>query len=780
MKWFKKHPEFLRTESTALSQDSNYLQIHQHRDNLFLSHGNIMARLDKVYRHPILVVYTNATPYQLPLIFLLESEFSKGEVEDLATLSLGALVKKIQPKIKFYYELRHQNSSGSLCILEWDNLDDGSKFYGITTVLKRVRDWCAGLVTGVFPPDNQEVEYCAHFKNIDSRYYLLYPEEFLKADLIEGGFYAVNVHPTGTKGGPYFGCLLYGVTRSGLLVENSPYVCHIQLDERLKSAFDFQKEETLVNSYGESGTLLQGVWFQIEQTLPPFRSLNDLITIVGYGNMDDGIKRLMSAGNHLFGKTAPDDFAIGIRYPNRRGLQEFQVFRVIVKTHPPGILMAQDPIERFRNILNRYEDVKAIPGEKVSAETFHQRNSKRADYKVLGEKSVNMFGVGSLGSEVADGLGKAGFGTIELFDNQIITPNNPVRHVAGTNYIGMKKVDAMKHLLNTHNPFIDVKARHVDLYSNDLLFELDKHSLTISTLADDNLEGFLNEQAVIANKTMFYLRALRGGKVGRLFRIIPGKDACFQCLNLYRREESQFITIPMDPSLPTLFNECNNPVRPGSAVDLKVIASIAGRIIIDQAHDGYTQHNHWIWSTEKIEGTPITDPFKLYSQYLPPHPKCLYCNHDKILTATVSAESLDEMATLVKEKSGIETGGVLAGNVDSDGNIIVTQASGPGPKALHTRTRFEKDIDYCQKYLDDLFQSSGGKTVYVGEWHSHPEEDNRPSGIDIKSLSEIALQKEYLTVNPLMIIFSREGSPSCTIHPAGKRHYFTNLQITGK
>jgi integrative and conjugative element protein (TIGR02256 family) len=780
MKWFKKHPDFLRSESTALSNDSNYEELHQYRDNFFISHGNILARLDKVYKHPVLIVYTDATPYQLPIVYLLNTELNQGEVKHLASLSLGSLIDRIQPHIKFYYELRHQSTTGSLCILEWDNLDDGSKFYGITTILKRVRDWCAGLRTGIFPPDNQEVEYCAHFKNIDLKYYFIYPNEFTDAELIEGGFYAVRLSQESTNGGPYFGCIIDGITKSGLITQNSQYVAPFLLDDRLKSSADFQKHNGLVKEYLQWGNLFEGIWFHVSETLPPFKSLNDLIALIGNGDFDAGVKRFSATGSAMFAKTVPDNFIVGVRYPNRRGLFEFQTFRVLGKTDPPAMLIKQDPVARMREILNRYEDVAAILGEKMSPETFHLRNSVRANYNILKEKSVNIFGAGSLGSEIADGLAKAGIGNIDLFDNQSLLLNNPVRHVAGIDFIGMKKVDAMRRILLAHNPFINVRSNNINLYSNELLFNLDKHSWTISTLADDNLEGFQNEQAVIANKTIFYVRALRGGKAGRIFRVIPGKDACFQCLNLYRREESGFVQIPPDPTLPTLLNECNNPIRPGSAVDLKMIASIAARIVIDQYQNGITKENHWIWSTEKIDDTILDVPFKLYSHRLEPHPKCLYCNHDKTLTVSVSSGSLDAMKQMVLEKSGIETGGVLAGYIDSDGNAVITQASGPGPKAIHTRTRFEKDIEYCQNFLDDLFESSSGKTVYVGEWHSHPEEDNTPSGIDIKSLSDIALQKEYLTVSPVMIIFSKGGDPSCSVHPAGKRHYFADLQTGAK
>ena len=118
----------------------------------------------------------------------------------------------------------------------------------------------------------------------------------------------------------------------------------------------------------------------------------------------------------------------------------------------------------------------------------------------------------------------------------------------------------------------------------------------------------------------------------------------------------------------------------------------------------------------------------------------------------------------------------MAGWTDEKGNIFITDVSGPGPKALQTAIKFEKDVEYCQRFLDDLYIHSQQKKVYVGEWHSHPSSNNNPSGTDIKSLSEISIQKEYLTDMPIMIIFSNTGEPSCTVHPAAKRYYFTSLE----
>jgi integrative and conjugative element protein (TIGR02256 family) len=244
------------------------------------------------------------------------------------------------------------------------------------------------------------------------------------------------------------------------------------------------------------------------------------------------------------------------------------------------------------------------------------------------------------------------------------------------------------------------------------------------------------------------------------------------------QEHRPFLKIREDASFPIIKNECNNPVRPASAADLKLLAAIASRKVIDHLQLGESEHNHWIWSTEVLEEVNIKAPYTMTAQFLEPHPKCYYCNHDQKLKVLIDDAALQSMRKLVVEKAGVETGGVLAGTVDPDGNIRITHASGPGPKAVHERTKFKKDVEFCQAFLDNLYEASGQTTVYVGEWHSHPESDNTPSSLDIRSLTEIGFQKEYLTVNPAMIIFSKAGDPSCSVHPAGKRHYFVELETS--
>ena len=73
-----------------------------------------------------------------------------------------------------------------------------------------------------------------------------------------------------------------------------------------------------------------------------------------------------------------------------------------------------------------------------------------------------------------------------------------------------------------------------------------------------------------------------------------------------------------------------------------------------------------------------------------------------------------------------ETGGVLFGyRVGTE--VVVTAATGPGPRARHGARSFEPDSAYCQRLLGAVYRESGGAIAYQGDWHTHPHGAVEPS-----------------------------------------------------
>jgi integrative and conjugative element protein (TIGR02256 family) len=291
--------------------------------------------------------------------------------------------------------------------------------------------------------------------------------------------------------------------------------------------------------------------------------------------------------------------------------------------------------------------------------------------------------------------------------------------------------------------------------------------IAVSTIADDNVESFLNERAIENNRIVFYARALRGGKSARIFRVIPKEDACKNCLALYFKENNDlFIKIEEDKNLPVITNECNNPIRPASAADLKLISSITSRIIIDYLQGKGVEKNHWVFSTEPFQNVNFNDETwgVINSKFLPPHPKCVICQGLNKKRVFICKEAYEFMKKEVKNTNNLETGGVLIGHINKNGEFVIRKATLPGTNAIKTESYFLKDEEFTQKELENAFQNFGSKGLYLGEWHYHPQGTNLPSGTDIKSLTEIAKQDTYRIDSPLLIILSPSFECALTIY----------------
>lgn len=780
--WFKKHPQLLEVECNRLSRNSNYKEHHRSRENLLISAGEIVVRLNATTKHPAVIIYPESTPYNLPSIILLNNVLNQDEVIALSKQHSRDAIFSLKEKVKFY-NYWHQNTDGSICLLESDNLEKFGEFFTVHDVINRTREWLAGLKTGNLPPDNPEVELFAHFRELDRSKEILIPEPFLTADLRQGEFYcmlASHVYPMSEviEKRIYSGALLQGENSKGIRIDPVEYknAMHI-MPEDINSPMDLITKSGLIKALVDKKEMVEGYWWNIECRMKPIQNITGFAKLIGKGDEVSGYTRIQNVVGNAF-NSLPEEVHFAIRFLNKRDEREWQAFTLKKEGATAVPILGSNDINDFIELFENYT-LAAIRCSEITERRHHLRNSNLAQRDVLKKKIVNIIGCGALGGEVADIIGKAGIGILTLVDHDIFKLDNAVRHVVGADKLGLLKVHALSQQILFHNPFVKTNPIPFDIMKVGIN-QYFAPGIGISTIANDNVEGYLNEQAIINNKTIFYARALRGGKVARIFRVKPGVDACFQCLSLYSNEENEvFTNIPEDSELPNITNECNNPIRPASAAELKLIASLTSMLILDYLQQSNEEHNHWIWSTEHIDGideSKVT-PYELKASTIPPHPSCQYCQPAEQLTASINFGVLDSMRVQTRRNPDIETGGVLLGEI-RNGTLQINFASDPGPKAKKTHNSFEKDIMYCQQYINEKYEQHGSLAAYIGEWHYHPSTDNMPSGTDLNSLSEIANHQGYLTEDPVMIILSIQGHTSCTIHPASKTFYYSNLKIT--
>lgn len=117
-----------------------------------------------------------------------------------------------------------------------------------------------------------------------------------------------------------------------------------------------------------------------------------------------------------------------------------------------------------------------------------------------------------------------------------------------------------------------------------------------------------------------------------------------------------------------------------------------------------------------------------------------------LVSSTALSTIRDEAA---RSADGRETGGILLGREShqrarSEIELTVLHAAGPGPQAVRQMRFFRRDYVHAQQAALDAFALDG--SVWVGEWHTHPDGQWRLSQLDVaaylRHLADPALNLE--------------------------------------
>src|SRR5207249_53736 len=120
---------------------------------------------------------------------------------------------------------------------------------------------------------------------------------------------------------------------------------------------------------------------------------------------------------------------------------------------------------------------------------------------------------------------------------------------------------------------------------------------------------------------------------------------------------------------------------------------------------------------------------------------------------------LEAMEEEAREKSPMETGGVLIGYWANDSaEVVITQATGPGPEATHRADEFIPDARFQRAEIARIYRDSGRLHTYLGDWHTHPGGSLRLSRKDVRTLASIAETPAARASVPLMGVLAEDRS----------------------
>lgn len=103
----------------------------------------------------------------------------------------------------------------------------------------------------------------------------------------------------------------------------------------------------------------------------------------------------------------------------------------------------------------------------------------------------------------------------------------------------------------------------------------------------------------------------------------------------------------------------------------------------------------------------------------------------------VEPQVLERLAAFRQmETSAPEAGGILMGYRRGP-HTHVTEATCPTSRDVQRRFGFFRHATHHQRVALRRWKESGETMDYVGEWHTHPEDDPSPSGVDLRHWREI-------------------------------------------
>ena len=126
---------------------------------------------------------------------------------------------------------------------------------------------------------------------------------------------------------------------------------------------------------------------------------------------------------------------------------------------------------------------------------------------------------------------------------------------------------------------------------------------------------------------------------------------------------------------------------------------------------------------------------------------------------TFGAQALDALHQLRQvDDRAQEAGGVLLGRlIVNTEDVVVDEITKPGPDDIRGRYQFKRSSNSAQPRVVSAWRESTGTKIYLGDWHSHPEDHPSPSFVDRRDWNRVVKRAVYEQAFLLFAIVGRRS-----------------------
>ena len=242
----------------------------------------------------------------------------------------------------------------------------------------------------------------------------------------------------------------------------------------------------------------------------------------------------------------------------------------------------QVPIEHIKRAMAQ-QRVERVVVSRVDASWIHGRGHS-ADQAPLKARKVAVIGCGSVGSEVAELLAKAGVGELSFVDSEVLMSANVGRHLLGISYLGWNKTKGVATELRRRLPHLKIGSTFTSKFERLKPVELARLAgmdMIVTAGLDIEGEAAVNAWRLTLQRPPAYLStwveayALVGHAV-----LLFGKD---DLMTRFEGERPAFRLTDWPAGTGGLIVEagCGNVFQPHGAVDLQTSIAMAAKLALD-------------------------------------------------------------------------------------------------------------------------------------------------------------------------------------------------------
>ncbi|WP_457255916.1 ThiF family adenylyltransferase [Pedococcus sp. P5_B7] len=265
----------------------------------------------------------------------------------------------------------------------------------------------------------------------------------------------------------------------------------------------------------------------------------------------------------------------------------------------------------------------------------------------LRERTVTVFGLGSLGAPFVQEMAKSRIGSLRMADHDHIDAGTSVRYPLGLEQAGIGKWFALARWVQLHNPEVRVDTIPMQVGSVTMQTpEVSERSalhrlmsgadLLVSATAEDDVNRQLDEVGLAYGVPRLFMWS-QSGYGGVVALLEGGRTGCFHCLSLLVSEKAQSGTPAVEVPMPvdgvtvgTIQGRgCADKTFTATHADLLPIAIQAARVAYGRLcgpAGGYPAMQGDVFTVQirRPDGQPIPPSWSTFD--LPPRPDCPLCN----------------------------------------------------------------------------------------------------------------------------------------------------------